>query len=91
MAVARASADDELTATRREAAKWRTRARDAEEAAADAEQHLDTILGLIADKVIDGLRDRGWVEFHRDRPTHTAPPTPNPDGTPSTPTEGNIP
>jgi hypothetical protein len=39
------------------------------EADADASgELLDTLLDLVAERVIDGLRDRGWVEFHLERP-----------------------
>ncbi|WP_228516849.1 hypothetical protein, partial [Curtobacterium flaccumfaciens] len=63
----------------------------AEQAANQTDDLLDTVLDLIADRVIEGLRDRGWVEFHRDRPTSAAPATTRPAPTNPTSTEGNTP
>jgi len=57
------------------AAIQRTRRR-AQVAEADADasgELLDTLLDLVAERVIVGLRERGWIEFHRDRPTDTSP------------------
>lgn len=76
MAVARPATDsDDLHAVRREAAQWRHRAREAEANAADADQLLDTLLGLVADQVIERMRDQGWIEFHRLQPEQTGPAT----------------
>lgn len=73
MAVPRPTpAADDLTAARREAARWRTRTRDAEHAAAESDHLLDTVLDLIADRVIEEIRERGWIEFHRTPPPGTA-------------------
>jgi hypothetical protein len=52
------------------------------EADADASgELLDVLLDLVADRVIDGMRDRGWIEFHHERPSATTNPQRSPEKT----------
>jgi hypothetical protein len=72
------------------AAIQRSRRR-AQIAEADAEasgELLDVLLDLVADRVIDGMRDRGWIEFHHERPTTTTPQRSPEETATATPTSG---